>query len=273
MSDEAKPQIGEDLFGDNPKNYSLTLAKGIAVMEMFGPDLRTITFQSAADRLGTSRATARRLILTLHAMGYLDRTNEGYQLTARCLAISRSFLAGNSILSMLADKVRRLATQIDCPCSIVSLSGPDVMFLCRDPSRRVYASQLALGDRLPAHASAGGKLLLATLEDAAIRDWFAAHSPGQVASRTITDPDTMLADAAEIRMRGYAVSEGELEDSLVSLAVPVRDHAGAIKLALIISQFSTRMTADEVAAHYLEPVLAAAEDISQTYADFLRHNA
>ncbi len=264
----------EDAMRDAPKDYSLTLAKGMAILEMFCPEVQRVSFQSAATHLGTSRATARRLILTLQAMGYLEKTGTGdYALTAKSLGISRAFLSGNSILSMLAEQVRQLAAEIDCPCSIVSLSGPEVMFLCRAPSRRVYASQLALGDRLPAHASAGGKLLLATKTDDDLRAWCARHAPQPLASRTITEPEAMLEDAARTRARGYATTDGELEDGLVSLGLPVRDHQGAIRLALVVSQFANRMSGKAFVGKFLAPTRAAAERISATYADYLRHNA
>lgn len=268
------PALLEDAIQDNPKDYSLTLAKGMAILEMFSPEVQSVSFQSAATHLGTSRASARRLILTLEAMGYLDRTGSGtYVLTAKSLGISRAFLSGNSILSMLAEQVRQLAAEIDCPCSIVSLNGSEVMFLCRDPSRRVYASQLALGDRLPAHASAGGKLLLAMKSDADLSAWFARHDPQKVASRTITDADTMLAQAAQIRAQDYASTDCELDDGLVSIGLPVRDHHGTTRLSLVVSQFAHRMTRADFVENYLAPTRAAAERISATYAEYLRHNA
>lgn len=264
----------EDAMQDNPKDYSLTLAKGMAILEMFGADVQSVSFQSAATYLNTSRASARRLILTLAAMGYLDRTSSGtYVLTAKSLGVSRAFLTNNSILSMLSEKVRQLAAEIDCPCSIVSLNGADVMFLCRDPSRRVYASQLALGDRLPAHASAGGKLLLAMKSNDDLLAWFERYDPQKIASRTITDPSMMLAEAECIRAQDHASSDCELEDGLVSIGLPVRDHNGTIRLSLIVSQFANRMTRAAFVNQYLAFARAAADEISSTYADYLRHNA
>lgn len=275
MTGTARPSaLPEEIMQDNPKDYSLTLAKGMAILEMFGPGVQSVSLQSAATHVGTSRASARRLILTLVAMGYLDRSGSGtYVLTAKSLGISRAFLAGNSILSILAEKVRELAAELDCPCSIVSLSGSEVMFLCRDPSRRVYASQLALGDRLPAHASAGGKLLLAMKPDDEIRKWFARYSPQKLAARTITEPTAMLAEAARIRAQGYASSDCELEEGLVSLGLPVRDHLGTPRLSLVVSQFANHKTSTALVAQYLDATRAAAEQISVTYADYLRHNA
>lgn len=271
-TDKLRP-FPEDILRENPKDYSLTLAKGMAILEMFGRGHDAVSYQSAGTYLGTSRATARRLILTLEAMGYLERKGKDYVLTGRPLAISRAYLTTNSILSILAEKVRCLAAKIDRPCSVVSMNGPDIMFLCRDPSRRVYASQLALGDRLPAHASSGGKLFLSLMENGEILEWYDRYKPQSHGSRTITDAQAMLPEVARIRKQGYAISDCELEEGLVSVGLPVRDHCNRIRLALVVSQFANLGSAETFLKMVLGPAQEAAEDISLTYADYLRHNA
>ena len=106
-----------------------------------------------------------------------------------------------------------------------------------------------------------------------LRAWCARHAPQPLASRTITEPEAMLEDAARTRARGYATTDGELEDGLVSLGLPVRDHQGAIRLALVVSQFASRMSGKAFVGKFLAPTRAVAERISATYADYLRHNA
>ncbi|MBT53782.1 MAG: hypothetical protein CMF72_10350 [Mameliella sp.] len=262
-----------ELSNENPKDYLLTLARGLAVLELFSPEVRSVTFQVAADHLGISRAATRRIMLTLHALGYLAPTRDGYVLTERCMSISRSFLAENSILSIMTEKVKELSVRINCPCSIVALRGPEVMFLCRDPSRRVFASQLALGDRLPAHASSGGKLLLSEMSDDAIHAWFDAYTPTALAEKTITQADEMVKEAHKIRARGYATSQFEIESGLISMAAPIRDHTNSIKLAVIVSQFASKLAPDTFVETYLQSLLDVAEDISGIYSDYMRHMA
>lgn len=206
-------------------------------------------------------------------MGYLEKQGNEYALTVKPLAISRALLSSKSILSILAEKVRCLSAKIDRPCSVVSLNGAEILFLCRDPSRRVYASQLALGDQLPAHASSGGKVLLSAMDDEAILAWFARYEPQPLNQRTIAGPQVMLREVAQIRARGYAISNGELEEGLVSLGVPVRDHFDKTRLALVVSQFTNLGSTEDFVKEVLSHAQNTADDISMTYADYLRHNA
>jgi IclR family pca regulon transcriptional regulator len=69
------------------------------------------------------------------------------------------------------------------------------------------------------------------------------------------------------------VSTFELEEGMISLGLPISDHFGQTRLALVISQFSRLDTADTFVKAILEPASEAAKDISETYADYLRHNA
>lgn len=265
LDPEARP------FRGNPKDYSLTLAKGIAVLEMFTKGVQHVNFQSVADSLKTSRASARRLILTLQASGYLVKTDLGYQLTSRCLAISRVFLAKNSILEILTRKIQDLSETIDSPCSIVTLNGPEVMFLCRDPSRRIYALQLSLGDRLPAHASSGGKLLLAQKTDEEIIEWYEQYHPKKLTPKTIISADDMIKECRQIHQNNYATSVEELEPGMISLAVGINGIDGKTKLALIISQYAGRMDIKSMVDSYLDLIQKFASDISNLYSDFIHH--
>lgn len=279
-SKKAKLAAGRELlspderaFAGEQKDYSLTLAKGIAVLEMFSVEIQNVSLQNAADHLGTSRASARRLLMTLNALGYLEKTHNGYRLTPRCLSISRALLSGTSIIEVFTEKTRVLSAEIDCPCSIVSMFGSDVMFICRDPSRRVFASQLSIGDRLPAHASAGGKLLLAQMAPKDITRWFKQYNPTKLTDSTITSSSDMISLATDIRSKGYATSCGELEPGLISLAVPITDHLSSINHALVVSQFAAKTSQSEMVNSLLKRVKQSAEEISQLYADYLLHQS
>jgi DNA-binding IclR family transcriptional regulator len=71
------------------------------------------------------------------------------------------------------------------------------------------------------HASAPGKLILAGLDDPALREWVARTRPARFTPRTITSLRGLRAELARIRAQGYAELHDELEAALASLAVPV----------------------------------------------------
>ena len=94
------------------------------------------------------------------------------------------------------------------------------------------------GDRLPAHASAMGRVLLAALPPAELDAYFAGARLDAITSRTVTDPVRLRAILAEVRSQGWAEVDGELDIGLKALGVPVSDRDGKIVGAIALSTLS-----------------------------------
>jgi len=80
----------------NSNDYSLTLARGIGVLEIFSLEVAEVTTSEAAEIIGISRAAARRLLLTLTTLGYLKQTKSAFQLTDKISTVDQGFLARNN---------------------------------------------------------------------------------------------------------------------------------------------------------------------------------
>jgi DNA-binding IclR family transcriptional regulator len=106
-----------------------------------------------------------------------------------------------------------------------------------------------VGQRSPLHASSDGKVLLAWAADGAPRT-LAPLTP-----RTITARDALAAEVAAVRERGWATVEGELEEGLNGVAVPVL-AGGRCVAALSVSGPAYRLPPERLAA--LAPRLARA---------------
>lgn len=117
-----------------------------------------------------------------------------------------------------------------------------------------------VGRRLPLHATAAGKALLAwKTEDDVLR--ILPQPLEQLTPHTITDTGDFLADLAETRERGYSITWAEMEIDMVAAGAPVRDHTGdvvgAVAIAAPISRVD-RYNLPGLAAH----VVRAANDLS-----------
>jgi DNA-binding IclR family transcriptional regulator len=121
-----------------------------------------------------------------------------------------------------------------------------------------------VGRAFPLHASAPGKLILAGLDDAELREWVARTRPERFTARTITSLRGLRAELDRVRARGYAELHDELEPSLASLAVPV--PGGAASTGLVgISGPSGRLDARRRRA-LLPAVRAMAERLARAVA-------
>jgi IclR family pca regulon transcriptional regulator len=120
------------------------------------------------------------------------------------------------------------------------LDGADVVFVARAATRRSLANGLGLGSRLPASASATGRVLLAALPVQQAEMLLRRMKRLPLTPYTVTELGALLAKLDEVRKRGYAASDEELQLGLRSLAVPIRDGEGKTIASMSIVAASSR---------------------------------
>jgi DNA-binding IclR family transcriptional regulator len=118
-----------------------------------------------------------------------------------------------------------------------------------------------VGRRLPLHASASAKALLAWRAPEEVRGLLRLPL-ARFTPTTITDPTALEVDLSATRERGYATTWAELAEDLAAAAAPVRDHRGQVVAALAVSAPVSRVSREQLPA-LAEPVVRAAEELSR----------
>ncbi|GAA2281143.1 IclR family transcriptional regulator [Streptomyces ruber] len=225
-----------------PQSVDRALALLDAVADAPGP----LSAKALARQAGCSLSTAYHLLGPLTARGYLVRGPEGYGPGPRIPALHRSFRrhldAGGGAVAALLTRTRRT-------------TGAEAYFTAyRDGRIAVVDTTAPLTDlgnpwrpglETRAHATAHGKVLLASLPRAARRRYLAAHGMARLTEHTITDEERFEAEVAGVRRRGVAVSVGESDPAHTCLAVPLPGRPDqALSVSLPLADFRRR--GDEV---------------------------
>lgn len=219
------------------------MAKGMAVLESFDTHRQRLNATQAAERAGLTRASARRHLLTLVHLGFLESDGHWYWLTPKVLRLSGSYLASARLPRLAQPLLDRLATQTGCSCSVVVSDGDEVVVIARSappqPSQRSMVHGMYLGARMPLHATSTGKLVLASWDPATFDAWLAATDSTSTAKplprltpHTVTDPRKLRAEIARIRKLGHCLSSEQHEPGVHALAVPLDDAHGRMHAAL-----------------------------------------
>ncbi|WP_406841844.1 IclR family transcriptional regulator (plasmid) [Streptomyces sp. AHU1] len=189
-----------------------------------------------------SLSTTYHLLGPLIAHGYLARGPQGYSPGPRTPALHRSFRrhlgADDHAIGMLLTLVARITG-----AEAYFTAYHDGQITVVDTSERLTAedSPWTVGPETKAHATAHGKMLLASLSRAARRRYLTGHGMDRLTDRTITDEERFEAEAAGIRRRGVAVSIGEVDPAHTCIAVPLPHRADrALSVALPLRDFRTR---------------------------------
>ncbi|WP_399678006.1 IclR family transcriptional regulator C-terminal domain-containing protein [Xenophilus sp.] len=212
------------------------IAKGMAVLESFDTERQRLNATLAAARAGITRAAARRHLLTLAHLGYLETDGSYYWMSPKVLRFSGSYLASSRLPRALQPTLNRLAAQTGESFSAVVLDGEEVVIVARSGAlgapNRVLAYGLHLGARLPAHATSTGQVLLAGLPPAELRVWLQGRTLPRLTPHTLTQARALRQRLAQVRRQDWAFAAEEHELAVRALAVPLRDMRGRTVAAL-----------------------------------------
>jgi DNA-binding IclR family transcriptional regulator len=119
-----------------------------------------------------------------------------------------------------------------------------VLFVDGIESTKTLRVSSRAGTIHPAHCTSAGKALLAPLPRAALLQLFPDEELPQVTARSITSRTHLFVELESTATRGYAISFGELEDDIGSIAVPVRDPSGSTVAAIGVGAPASRLSED-----------------------------
>lgn len=204
------------------------LAKGLAIIEVFGQRQSMLTVTEASEATGISRAAARRCLRTLHQTGYADFDGKYYRLLPRILRLGNAYIVSNSLPRYVQPIIETTSERTKRSMSVAVLDGTDVLIIARAHVRRSLSVGLGIGSRLPAYCSANGRILLSGLLDPQLDAFLKRLEPRQLTVHTKIRPSEIARSIRTARTAGYATNDQEVELGVRTIAVPIRDRAGTI---------------------------------------------
>jgi IclR family transcriptional regulator, pca regulon regulatory protein len=243
--------------------YVQSFARGLAVIRAFSGERPSMTLSEVAAAAGLTRAGARRILLTLAQLGYVAADGRHFRLTARILDLGFAYLSSMPFWDLAEPIMEALVDEVHESCSASVLDGTDIVYVMRVPTHKIMTISLGPGSRLPAYCTSMGRVLLSGLDDSELdavlrRSRLLTRTP-----RTVTDRADLRRLILEVRSRGWALVNQELEEGLVSISAPIRDHAGRILAAMNVSGQANRTPPQTMVKKFLPLLRAAADRITQ----------
>jgi IclR family pca regulon transcriptional regulator len=239
-----------------------SLERGLAVLQVFSRENPAPTLSEVARLAGTTRATARRILLTLERLGHVRSDGRRFSLTPRVLALGWSYLSSLNLWEIAQPLMEDLVEQTGESCSAATLDLPDVVYVARVPTRRIMSITLGVGTRLPAHATSMGRVLLAALDTDELDAFLGTMPLESLTERTVVEPRELRAAIDEVRAQGWALVDQELELGLRSVAAPIQDGERRTVAALNVSAAASRVPLSKLREEILPSLLATADAVS-----------
>lgn len=201
----------------------------VDVLELLAGYAHRLTLAELQRDLGVPKSSLHGLLRTLTARGWLETDERGtsYGIGLRALRVGTAYLDRDPAAQAAGPLLTRLRDELDETVHLARLDGGDVVYLATRESLHHLRSASRIGHRLPAHATALGKALLAERDpeevDVLLPDPLVALTP-----ETITDKAALRAELAEVRLRGWSMERGQNTRGLGCLAVTVPARQPAI---------------------------------------------
>lgn len=251
----------EELSGD--PNFMTSLARGLAVVNAFQERKRHLTIAQISHRTGIPRAAVRRCLHTLMKLGYATTDGRTYSLLPKVLTLGHAYLSSTPLAVSAQPFLDRISEQLHEACNLATLEGEEVLYIARSAiPQRLISVDLSVGSRLPAYCTSMGRILLAALDDASLRDYLTHAELQPKTSRTLHTPEALWESLQQVRAQGWCIVDQELEQGLRSVAVPVRDAAGHVLAAMNVSTHASRVSRQELETRYLPALLAASRELT-----------
>lgn len=242
-----------------------SLANGLQVLECLGKHGAGLTLMEVARPLGWTKTSAYRYLSTLTALGYLeiDETSRRYRPTVKVLSLGYAALNALTFPELVLPFLEQLSQRFGESTSMAVLDGTEVVHVARAVSKRILATNIHVGSRLPAYCTSLGRVLLAFLPDAERERRLRGITLTRYTPNTITDPRKLRRVLAQVRRQGYAINDQELDLGLWSCSVPVLDKQGKVFAAINVSASSLRASVEEAAEKIVPALRMASREITE----------
>lgn len=243
------------------ESFVRTFARGLKVIEVMGQGASRQTLGEIADAVALPRTAVRRFLMTLIDLSFVKTDGKHYWLTPRVLRLGLSYLATLPFWRQAQVTLEELCARMHQSCALSVLDGEDIVYVQRQHAKRILPVSPSLGSRLPAHAVSMGRVLLAGLPDEELQDYLKTATIKPLTSATVVDRRALKQQILKAREQGYAWIEGELDESICGLAVPVRDKDGVAIAAVNVSLRSGEFTQKTAVQQFLGDLRQAASQL------------
>jgi len=237
--------------------------RALDVLLCFSRQTPELSMTQIAEQVGIHKSTVHRLLATLENKRFVQRNPDTgmYQLGIRLLQMAYLTLEQNDLRRVAAPFLRSLGELYQENIHLAVLDDTDVvfMYIIESPQRVKLAA--AIGQRLPAFATASGKALLAFMPEKMVRRILDRGMP-QFTPHTQISSSMFFEDIDFIKEQGFATSEQEYEEEINAVAAPIFDLEGQPIASIAVAGPAYRLTRERMIE--IGPnVVATAKQITQ----------
>jgi len=256
---------GQPLVKKDKTDYIIQkVIQALNILEQFHDDVAELSLNDLSKRLGMNETSLGLMLATLKARNYVeqDSSTKGYRLGFKNLELAQAVLRQTDLYRISHPILASLAAECGENCAVAVLRKAHVIELDSIQTEHPVQIVRRVGLHLPVHCTAAGKLLIAYETGEALDLLLQGEELQKHTGNTVTCLEELKLQLARIVEAGYAVDDEELDQDVRGVAAAIRDYAGKVVGAVVISGPSCRVDMERIARELTPLVQRGADEIS-----------
>lgn len=235
----------------------------LALLDLLARNPGGASFSRILEETGYPKGSLHGLLATLKASGWvsLDTDTKLYSLGFRAWQVGAAYASAAKWEERAKVIMARLRDETGETVQLAVLDGMQALYIAKVDGLHSLRLDSRVGQRLDAHATGVGKVLLAYRPREEVVAWLGTQTLERYTDRTIATPAALLQELDGIRLKGYAVDQEERTRGASCIAVGITSGNGRVVAALSVSSPSVRFDTGQRATA-LPHLIAAGEEIS-----------
>lgn len=214
-----------------------TLINGLNVIKCFDEENQKYTLSDIAKKIDITRASARRILLTLEHEGYVVLQNNYFSLTPRVIELGYSYFSSLPWSDLAYKHMKEFVKESNLSCSLSILDENNIICILRVHAIKILTESIQVGTKLPAAYTATGRLYMCHMEDEKLKEYLSTLELVQYTEKSIANLDDLYKNIVHDRNLGYNVVKEEFEEGLISVSAPIYNMFGHIIGALNVGTY------------------------------------
>jgi IclR family pca regulon transcriptional regulator len=244
------------------RDFINSLARGLEVISAFSRSKPSMTLSDMSRATGMTRATVRRLLLTLVREGYAKSDGKYFSLQPKVLKLGFAVISSMGLWEVAQPIMTDLSERLQESCFAVVMDGNEVTYVAKADSKRLVNIGINVGSRAPIHTVSSGRVLMAAMRSDELQHYLDNGKFEKLTPYTTVSKVKLREEIEQVRAQGWAIVDQQLEIGLRSISVPIRGSDGEVVAALNVCCPSTRISPEEIRTRILGELLTAAKDIT-----------
>lgn len=228
----------------NPARATSSAERTLRLLQYMAERSQPVSLAELSTALDLPKPTAHRMCQMLLDLGMIanDVNEKAFLIGPALRRLAMDTLTHGTLSALRHTVLDDLVEEVGETCNFTTLSGSSVLYLDRVETRHAWRLTIDVGERVPIHCTASGKLFLAYMTSTKRNYLLRNIELHKLTEQTVTDPARLRVILETIARNGYSEDQQEFIPGLVAIAVPVFDSSNELRAAVAMHAPTSRVT-------------------------------